>query len=110
MSTFFDFLNSCQQIGMLEEDRKLYKENVLLGTKNLLSSSKVLFEPRAAQTTIEITNNFSQNLEDLFEQAPYYTPVMEETLENSRESVRQFIKTVSQLFGSISSTLEDSIC
>ena len=115
LSTIFDFLNICQywilekcQQTRMEEDRKLFQENVLSGTKNVMSSSKFLFEPKTVPITISITNNFSQNLEDLFEQAPYYTPVMEETLEYSRESVRQFIKSVSQLFGSISSTLENS--
>lgn len=87
-------------------ERKLFIDNMSATAKNVISSSNALFEPKNSASILSSVNRFSTTLEPLFEQAPFYTPVMEKTLDHSRESVRQFIKTIAQLFGNITTTLE----
>jgi hypothetical protein len=87
-------------------NKELFLAKMRQGTQNLLSSSKELFEPpslNAAQASIA---RFGNTLEDPMERAPQCSRELENILDHSRESVRQFIKAASQLFGTISITLE----
>ena len=87
------------------EDSQIYTQNTVLGTKDVIFSSKKVFEP-----SVPMEQNpailFAMSLEGVMDAAPNYTPKMEKTLDKSTETVRGFIKTASQLFGKISNTLE----
>lgn len=87
-------------------ERELFIDNVSSAANNMFTSSRALFEPKNSAQFLSTINKFSNSLDPLFERAPEYTPLIEETLDHSRESVRQFIKSVAQLFGSITTTLE----
>ena len=87
------------------ENSSLYTQNTVLGTKDVIYSSKKIFEQQVpAEQNPAIA--FAMSLEGVMDTAPNYTPKMEKTLDKSTETVRGFIKTASQLFGKISNTLE----
>lgn len=90
----------------LEQDRALFQHKMTIATKNVISSAHELFEPTYLASTQRSAMNFANSLEALLESAPHMAPIMEDTLDHSRESVRQFIKTASQLYGSIGTSLE----
>lgn len=91
---------------MTQDDSALFGGRMSLGAKNVIASSCDLFEPVYLSQTQHSAMAFASTLENLLDDAPQATPQMEETLEHARESVRQFIKTASQLYGSIGTTLE----
>ena len=88
------------------EDASLYTQKVVLGTKDVIESSKAVFEPQNQDPEQSPAISFAMSLEGIMDEAPNYTPKMEKTLDKSTETVRGFIKTASQLFGKISNTLE----
>ena len=91
---------------MNQEDNSLFHSRMSQGAKNVISSSRELFEPTYLSNTQHSALNFAASLEALLDEAPEMTPAMEETLDASREAVRQFIKSASQLYGSVATTLE----
>ncbi|EAY05043.1 hypothetical protein TVAG_191400 [Trichomonas vaginalis G3] len=86
-------------------DNNIYKQQVKLGTRDLILSSKGVFDPG---TPLEQNPAilFAMSLEGVMDAAPNETPRIEKILDKSTEQVRGFIKTASQLFGKISITLE----
>ena len=91
---------------MNQEDCALFDSRMALGAKNVIASSSDLFEPTYLVNTQRSALAFASTLETRLDEAPQATPQMEETLDCARESVRQFIKTASQLYGSVGTTLE----
>jgi hypothetical protein len=89
-----------------DEDRALFGRKMVAGAQNVIGSSKELFEPPTVGATFQTAGRFAAATESLLDAAPSYGPKMGESLDHSRESVRQFIKTGAQLFGSISVALE----
>jgi len=90
---------------MHQEEKLYFRKKMVLGTNDVIASSKNIFEP-----LVPINQNpaikFAMSLEGIIDRAPEYAPHMDQTLEKSRDSVRNFIKTASQLFGKISNNLE----
>lgn len=74
------------------------------GTRNMIDSTKQIFQPATAEE-INPAAKFA-SINDLLDNAPNYTPEIEDTLNKSIDSVKQFIKTASQLFGKISYSME----
>ncbi|KAK8846213.1 hypothetical protein M9Y10_020219 [Tritrichomonas musculus] len=91
---------------MNQEDHALFNQKMTAGTKNVILGANAVFGTNNCHKTIEAANRFAKELEGLLSQAPLYTPQLEDNLDHSRESVRQFIKTASELYGNISLTLE----
>jgi hypothetical protein len=91
---------------MADPDKAAFDNRLSLGAKNIISSSRELFEPAPLAHTQQTARRFAGVLELLLEPAPDYVPAMEEVLEHSRESVRQFIKAGSQIYGDISLALD----
>jgi hypothetical protein len=89
-----------------EADLSLFNQKMVSGVQNVISSSKNLFVPAFIATTFQTAGRFAGTTESLLDGAPTYGPKMAQSLDHSRESVRQFIKTASELFGRISVTLE----
>jgi hypothetical protein len=88
-----------------ELDSALFEKRMTAGTKNVIASAKDLFSPPFIPATISSLTKFATVVEPLIEGAPTSSTKMGESLEHSRESSRQFIKSASQLFGEISVTL-----
>jgi hypothetical protein len=76
------------------------------GAQNVIGGSKDLFEPASIGATFQTAGRFAAATESLLDAAPSYGPRMGQSLDHSRESVRQFIKTAAQLFGRITVALE----
>lgn len=91
---------------MNQEDHALFNQKMTAGTKNVMLGANSVFGTNNCHKTIEAANHFAKELEGLLSQAPQCTPQIEDMLDHSRESVRQFIKTASELYGNISLTLE----
>jgi hypothetical protein len=89
-----------------DEDLALFRRKMGGGAQSVISGSKDLFEPPVIATTFQTAGRFASATEALLDSAPTYGPKMSQSLDHSRESVRQFIKTASQLFGRISVALE----
>jgi hypothetical protein len=87
-------------------DAQSFDRNLVQGTKNVLASAHDLFSPSQLAQVHQTAQKFAATLDLFFDPATECTPGMEETLEHSRESVRQFLKTGSQIYGSISMALE----
>jgi hypothetical protein len=88
------------------DDRALFGRKMVSGAQDVIGSSKELFEPVAIGATFQSAGRFAAATESLLDAAPSYGPKMGQSLDHSRESVRQFIKTGAQLFGQISVALE----
>ena len=93
----------------MNEDRALFHQKTSTGFSSVLTGANEIFGPSNSAATQAAAQRFANSLDELMSKAPLYTPDMEDTLDKSRESVRQFIKTASQLFGNISITLESAI-
>ena len=90
---------------MSEIDLKNLQNYMNLGTKDLLNSSKKLFDLNKPLNQ-NPSHKFATSLEILIEKSPEYAPIMEQTLDKSTDSVRSFIKSASQMFGKISLNLQ----
>ena len=91
---------------MNQEDQVLFNQKMNDATKNVIAGSNDIFGPNTTQPLELAATRFANAIDNLLNQAPQCTPLIEDTLDHSRESVRQFIKTASQLYGNISLTLE----
>jgi hypothetical protein len=89
-----------------DEDLELFSRKMVSGAQNVIGGSKDLFEPALIATTFQTAGRFAAATEHLLDGAPAQGPKMAQSLDHSRESVRQFIKTASELFGRISVALE----
>jgi hypothetical protein len=89
-----------------DEDRALFGRKMSSGAQGVISSSKDLFDPAIIGATFQAAGRFAAATESLLDAAPSHAPTMGQSLDHSRESVRQFIKTAAQLFGRISVSLE----
>jgi hypothetical protein len=87
-------------------DSQSFDRNLTQGAKNVIASVNDLFEPSQLLQIHQTSQKFAATLDSLLDPALQHTPGMEETLEHSRESVRQFLKTGSQIYGSVSMSLE----
>jgi late competence protein required for DNA uptake (superfamily II DNA/RNA helicase) len=87
-------------------DKNLFDRRLVSGTKNIFGSAKELFDPPVVATTHQTLTKFAATLDALVEPALEVTPVMDDTLEHSCDSVRQFLKAGSQIYGSISMSLQ----
>jgi hypothetical protein len=93
--------------GMRESaDGQSFDRNVAQGAKNVIASVNDLFVPSQLTQIQQTAQRFASTLDLYLDPAPQCTSGMEDTLDHSRESVRQFLKTGSQIYGSISMSLE----
>ena len=83
-----------------------FNKQMTAGTKNVLDSSKFLFQAQKQSNQPSPAIQFALATEHLIDTAPNYTPHIEDTIDASTDKVRQFIKAASRHFGQISINLE----